>query len=162
RCVHSRRSRSGHPCSPRGRGSAPDRQADRTPAAPPAPARSPFGAPADRCRAHGRRTAASFAGSAHWRAWLGRPAASAGEKAVDLIEEARPCGLTLEDEVVAALERNEARVLDAGRQTPPFLEGYSRIAAAMHHQRWGPDLRQKLLDVDLRRRSQAPHRVLRG
>src|SRR5262249_34008070 len=74
----------------------------------------------------------------------------------------RPCGLTLEDEVVAALERNEARVLDAGRQTPPFLEGYSRIAAAMHHQRWGPDLRQKLLDVDLRRRSQAPHRVLRG
>ena len=100
-------------------------------------------------------------------------AVAAAEESADLVEEARPRRILLHQDVVAGLERHEARARNARGDQPTFLERRPLVLAAVQHERRHAHLLRELDDVDavrhvedplggLRRRGQALDLVERG
>src|SRR6266852_8266085 len=73
---------------------------------------------------------------------------SAPEKAPHLIDEAAPGWIALEDQVVVAFQRHEARAGYARRHAPSLLERLHGIVAAVQNQRWHAYAGQKVADIN--------------
>ena len=85
------------------------------------------------------------------------------EKAAHLVDETGPCGLVLEQDVVAALERNEPRAGNERGELPPLTERSDGVARGMQHERRRSHMWCELAHVEHRRgREQANSHFGRG
>ncbi len=88
---------------------------------------------------------------------LGR---TAGEELAADLGEHRPGRLGLEQDVVAAFQRDERRSGNVRRQLLALREGHRLVVARMEDQRRGRHLGQQLANVDRAERPLQPHRIL--
>src|SRR5882757_8115408 len=71
------------------------------------------------------------------------------EERPDLPQKHRPRRLAFQQYVIAALERNELRALDAGGQLLTFGKVDARVASPVQDQRRDVDLLEEMPNVDL-------------
>ena len=75
--------------------------------------------------------------------------ASGGKKTSNFLQKPWPCRLVLDDEVITALEGDEAGAGNSRRHPASLFQRHGRFIAAVQDEcRYG-DLRQQMIDVDL-------------
>src|SRR5438105_15782221 len=87
--------------------------------------------------------------------------ADLGEEPLELGREAAPGRLVREPDVVCALDLDEARPRNAGRQLDAILDRDDRIVAAVQHQRRRLDQGELAADVEVAQRRQDGRGILR-
>ncbi len=83
------------------------------------------------------------------------------QEGADFFHEAGPSGFVLEDEMVLAFERHEARIRDHGRHATAIVKVDDPVVPAMQHKRRRGDLAKKAGDISIAANLAEPDRVFR-